>query len=289
MSIQITDIFVYPVKSLRGVRLKTAEITERGVKYDRRWMIVDEAGKFMTQRNFPQMATLSVDVSALATDVTLSISTPEGKSIACNATPSMPQENLMVTVWKDTVAAIPVSAVVDQWLSAYLGQACRLVYMPESTKRQVDPRYADEGKITSFADGYPLLLANESSLEELNNHMPAPAVPAQFRPNLIIKGAPAFAEDNWGTFRIGDAVFEAVKNCTRCEITRLDPVTGLRIPDPRKALVALGRNSEKGTLFGENLVVMKPGKIRVGDEIEFLKPRDIYPLPTLTPCPAPAA
>ena len=275
MTIRIADICIYPVKSLGGIRLAEAEVTERGLRLDRRWMLIDEAGKFITQRDYPAMATLAVFV--MADTNSLIVTKLDGQSLTVLA----PQggEAIEVSVFKSTMPALWIGHEADQFFSDYLGTACHLVYMPDTTRRQVSQKYAGPEHIVSFADGYPLLLANTASLEQLNSRLPAPVPMDRFRANVVVEGAEAFAEDNWGRFKIGSAVFEAVKPCGRCIITTIDQATGQKTgKEPLKTLASF-RNSEKGVRFGENLIVIEPGKIEVGDELEFLAPRGQYPHP----------
>jgi uncharacterized protein YcbX len=274
MTIRITDIFIYPVKSLGGFRVSEAEVTERGLRLDRRWMVVDSTRKFITQRDYPAMAALHVAESLVPGQV-ITITMPDGESLAIPAAPA--GQELAATVWKDTVPVITVSPEADMVLSAYLGISCQLVYMPNATRRQVNQKYAESEHITSFADGFPILLANQSSLDDLNARMASPIPMDRFRANIVVEGAEAFAEDGWGRVQIGSAMFEAVKPCTRCLITTIDQSTGQKTgKEPLKTLASF-RNSEKGVRFGENLLVTKTGIIKVGNEVEFLAARGDYP------------
>ena len=274
MSIRITALFIYPIKSLGGIPLEQAEVTERGLRLDRRWVIVDGAGRFITQRDYPAMARLLVAESTSPGEA-ITITAPDGQSVAV---PSQPTgEAVPVTIWKDTVTGIFVGRDADAFLSANLGTECRLVYMPDSTRRQVSQKYAGPEHITSFADGYPVLIATEGSLADLNGRMAAPVPMDRFRANIVVENAAAFAEDEWGRFRLGTAVLEAVKPCARCIITTIDQATGEKTgKEPLKTLASF-RNSEKGVRFGENLIVIEPGMVRVDDEVEFLAPRGKFP------------
>jgi uncharacterized protein YcbX len=274
MPILVTDIFIYSVKSLGGIRLAEAEVTERGLRLDRRWMLVDETGKFITQRDYPAMATLRVTESNVRGDA-ITIATPAGRIL--NVPWVQDGQTIEVTVFKSTMSAVLVGGEADEFLSAYLGIRCQLVYMPDTTRRQVSQKYAEPHHITSFADGFPLLIANTASLDDLNRRMASPIPMDRFRANIIVEGAEAFAEDGWGTLQIGSAVFEAVKPCTRCIVTTIDQAIGQKTgKEPLKTLASF-RNSEKGVRFGENLIVIAPGKIKVGDAVNLLATRGLYP------------
>ena len=176
-----------------------------------------------------------------------------------------------VRVWNSTVAAHTVSAAADEWLSEYLGADVRLVYMPDTSLRHCNPEYASHSDIVSFADGFPLLVTNEASLDDLNARITrngGTAVPMnRFRSNLVVRGAAAWAEDGWHEIAIGDAVFRAAKPCGRCQITTTDQATGeVRGPEPLQTLATF-RETGKGILFGVNLVPVKLGKVQVGDRV----------------------
>jgi uncharacterized protein YcbX len=266
MTVTLSAIHIYPVKALGGVSLPAAEVTARGLRHDRRFMVVDAEGKFVTQREVPMMATVWVEVDR----GNVMLSAADRESVSFPAEPPE-QPSRLVRVWASDVFAHALSTAADAWLSEFLGFGARLVYMPDSSERAIDPEFARKGEVVSFADGYPLLVVSEASLADLNarivkNGGTAVAM-SRFRPNLVIKGCEAYAEDRLGEIHIGVAVFRAVKPCARCQVTTTDQATGeLRGPEPLRTL-ATYRNSPKGAMFGMNLIPVTDGVIRVGDEV----------------------
>jgi uncharacterized protein YcbX len=180
---------------------------------------------------------------------------------------------MRVSVWRSVVDAIPVSREADRWLSEYLGLACRLVYMPESTKRYSNPDYAHDRKLVGFADGYAYLVTNEASLDDLNDRLGergAPPVPMnRFRPNIVVSGsAAAFAEDRWQEIAIGNVLLRAAKPCGRCQVTTTDQTTGeVTGPEPLATLTTFRDSQEFGAMFGMNYVTVRGGSVRVGDSV----------------------
>ena len=268
MNAVLTGIHIYPVKALGGISLLEAEVTARGLKHDRRFMVIDTDNEFVTQRENPKMATVWVELNNGA----VSFSAPDIDGISFPAEPrELPAR--LVRVWSSHIPAHSVSVEADAWLSEYLGFDARLVYMPDSSDRLVNPAHAKNGEIVSFADGYPLLIASEESLADLNARMAGEggtAIPMnRFRPNLVIKGGDAYAEDRLGEVRVGDAVFRAVKPCTRCQVTTTDQASGeVRGPEPLRTL-AKYHDSPNGVMFGMNLIPVNLATVRVGDEVHL--------------------
>ena len=272
----ISQINIYPVKSLDGYSVASAVVEKRGLQHDRCWMITDTEGVFVTQRVNGKMALLQ----AVVEDNTLTIKEKQNElnfiEIKINASSGL--ENT-VTVWDDTVKAASVSAAADAWLSAFLGKEYRLVVMPETTKRRVDENYNTGQDVVSFADGYPFLIIGEASMAELNERVLAknegadPLSIRRFRTNFVFTGGTAHAEDSLKNFKIGNVDFLGVKPCARCVLTTRDPDTGVKGKEP---LLTLGtyRQVNNKILFGQNLV-WQFGKwssdelpvVRVGDII----------------------
>ena len=271
MTVRLTAIHIYPVKALGSISLAACEVTPRGLKHDRRFMVVDGDDQFVTQRELPKMATVWMEIE----NGKVIFSAPDMDSVAFSAEPrELPSR--LVRVWSSDVPAHTVSPEADAWLTSYLCFNARLVYMPDSSDRAVSREHGQAGDIVSFADGYPLLLASEESLADLNARIAAngaTAVPMnRFRPNLVIQGCDAFAEDRLGEIRIGDAVFRAVKPCTRCQVTTTDQASGeVRGPEPLRTLAAY-RDSPNGVMFGMNLIPVKLGTVRVGDAVQLVAP-----------------
>ena len=266
MMMTVTEINIYPVKSLGGISIEGSESTSRGLKYDRRFMLVDENHEFLTQRDHPQMATIRTAIDG----DNLILSSPFDDSITVPLQPRL-LPTRTVKVWSSRVHAHTVSAEADTWLSDYLGMDARLVHMPDTAERRVSPDFAQNNEVVSFADGYPVLIASEESLAELNKRIAqtgaAPVTMDRFRANIVVKGCAPFAEDTWRDFDIGDASFRGVKPCTRCQMTTTDQTTGeVRGPEPLRTLATF-RDSAKGVKFGMNLLNTRLGMIRVGDAV----------------------
>ncbi len=268
MTTSLSAIFIYPVKALGAISLVEAIVTPRGLQHDRRFMVVDAHHQFLTQRDHPKMATVWVEIDAGQ----LIFSAPDVDSISFALTPKeLPTRT--VKVWASHVRAQTVSAQADQWLSDYLGADVRLVYMPDSTERRIHPAYAKNNEVVSFADGFPLLILSAASLEDLNARIVkngGNAVPMnRFRPNLVVSGCDAYAEDRLGDVVIGDALFRAVKPCARCQVTTTDQASGVvRGPEPLQTLGGY-RDSAGGVMFGMNLIPVTLTTVRVGDAVRF--------------------
>lgn len=263
-TIKLTGIYIYPIKSAAGFSWESAEVTKQGFQYDRRWMLVDETGKFITQRQFPNMALISVQVKGNC----LIVNAPDRETL------SLPihfdiSDRISVQVWRDVCEAIPLGKEVSQWFSEFLGIPCQLVYMPESSWRPVNANYTTNNEQVSFADGFPFLLISEASLQDLNSRLDQSIPMNRFRPNLVVSGCEAFAEDSWRSIRIGSIPFRVVKPCERCVVTTVDQATGIRGKEPLSTLTKY-RNREGKILFGQNLIQGELGTLRVGDLVEVL-------------------
>jgi uncharacterized protein YcbX len=231
-------------------------------------MVVDESGRFLTQRQHPRMATLL----AATTPAGLLLTDAAGETLEV-ATPHDGAPTLSVTVWRDVVRSRVAGPAADAWLSERLGVACTLVHLGDTTARAIDPAYAPSGGSVSFADGFPLLLASAASLADLNARLASPIPIGRFRPNVVVEGGLAWDEDCWRVVRTGEAVFRVAKPCERCIVTTIDPATGER-PDKTEPLYTLGRfrrDLRGGVMFGQNLIPERLGRIRVGDPVEVLE------------------
>lgn len=263
MSKTITAIYVYPVKSLAGISLQEAVPEVRGLQYDRRWMLVDESGTFVSQREIPKMALLDTAITPEGIAVFPRQNPADRVLIPFEPTPDAPL--LEVKVWDDYCEGQVVSADLNQWFSAQLEHALQLVYMPVATQRIADQRYAPAGHTVSYADGFPVLIIGESSLEALNRKLEQPVGMDRFRPNLVFSGGEAFEEDEWQDFSIGNQKFRGVKKCGRCIMTTIDQQTTEKSAEPLKTLAGFRKDGNR-ILFGQNLVWMGgEGGIRVGD------------------------
>ncbi|HEY8927910.1 MAG TPA: MOSC N-terminal beta barrel domain-containing protein [Mucilaginibacter sp.] len=266
--LQVSELFIYPIKSLSGISLTRAKITATGFEYDRRWLLVDEHNNFITQREYHQMALLAVSIEDSGLRVThkfnkASVFVPFNDA-------SKEYEKVVVRIWDDICEAEFVSIEADEWFSKMLGLKCRLVYMPDSTRRIVDQRYAPDDSITSFADAFPFMMIGQASLDELNSRMSAPLPMDRFRPNIVFTGDEPFAEDMYGHFKIAGIDFYGVKLCARCVMTTVDQETAIKGKEPLKTLARYRFKNNK-ILFGQNLVHNGIGEIAVGDELTVLK------------------
>ena len=267
--LHLSQINIFPIKSLDGYSPASATVEKRGLQHDRRWLITDINGQFMTQRNNGKMtllrATIEDNVLIIrekakeSNDFKIPIITEGGK--------------LPVTVWDDTVQAALVSKEANEFLSDFLGKEVLLVKMPDATERRVDAQYNLGHDIVSFADGYPFLIIGEASMQDLNDRLDTPLSIRRFRTNFLFSGGQPYQEDGFQNFKIGDVDFIGVKNCARCVLTTRDPDTGVKGKEPLKTLQEYRQKGAK-TLFGQNVVwdFAKwskdfPPEIKVGDEI----------------------
>lgn len=264
----LSEIWVYPVKSLAGIPLQTAVVEPRGLQYDRRWMLVDAAGQFVTQREIAGMALLGTAVEPPFLSVFLKKNPAQKIQIPLDP-PVSEMAKMRVQVWSANCAARRYGSEINDWFSDVLGQKLQLVFMPDTTRRPADSRYAPRGQHVSFADGFPFLLIGQASLDELNSRLAQPLPMNRFRPNLVFTGGAPFEEDGWSHFFIGDQPFQGVKPCGRCIITTTDQETALRAAEPLKTL-AMYRRVENKILFGQNAVWLgreAAPRISVGAEI----------------------
>lgn len=260
VSVTIAELHVYPVKGLRAIRVARARLTRRGLEHDRRFMVVDAGGTFLTQRGHPSLATVWTDI----TGGELRLAAPDRDEIAVSLEPTG-GEALEVRVWESRCRALAPSPAADAWLSAFLGLDCRLVYMPEATERPVDPRFAGPGHHVGFADGYPVLVASTASLADLNARLAKPVPMNRFRPNVVLSGAPAYAEDGWREIRSGSARLRLAKPCQRCQVTTIDQATGeVRSAEPLATLSAYRATADCTNRFGMNAVVLETGLVEEG-------------------------
>jgi uncharacterized protein len=266
----LSDIYVYPVKSLGGIRLESSVVQRRGLQYDRRWMLTDPEGKFLTQREIPEMALLGTRLEAESLVLyhklqpEMSIRVPLEPDITW-----MPQAR--VQVWGDRLKAYQHTPIIHQWCSDMLGFDARLVYMTEHSRRAADGRYAPKGQYVSFADGFPFLLLGQASLDDLNSRLEKSVPMDRFRPNLVFQGAAPYAEDGFADFWIGDQPFRGVKPCARCVLITTDQATAQRYAEPLRTLSTYRKSNNK-VYFGQNTVWMGEGSglIRVGEPLRVV-------------------
>ncbi|MEN8760855.1 MAG: MOSC domain-containing protein [Thiogranum sp.] len=264
---KVTEINIYPIKSTRRIALRQSQVLPRGLPLDRRWMLVDADGRFITARQFPALAMVQTAVRDDVVQVSVA-----GRPML--QLPLQPADGRItsVTVWRDVCDAVPAGAEADAWFSGYLGIPCRLVQMTDNLVRAVDPDYGQAGDEVSFADGFPLLLISEASLADLNRRLHTPVSMRRFRPNLVVDGEVAYQEDQWRRLRVGEVEFAGVKNCSRCVFTTIDPDTGVKDPhkEPLRTLASYRRQAQGGVYFGQNLIPRSGGVIHVGDRVDIL-------------------
>lgn len=267
MSAYISQLAIYPLKSAAGIALQQAELTPLGLQWDRRWLLVDDNGKFVTQRQYAKMALIQCQVIA---DI-LHVTAPNMPSLI--AIPHHPQA-LSVLVWQDTVMALTVSSYADQWFSDYLGFSVRLVYFPEQSQREVDTAWAGEGHQTAFSDGFPILVISQASFDDLSQHWQQTINWRRFRPNIVIAGDfPPYWEDQCRGLKIGETELALVKPCSRCVIPSIDPETGDKDSSLLKILQQHRRREDGKTYLGQNAIIQQAQArvvLNVGDKVEFL-------------------
>jgi uncharacterized protein YcbX len=260
---QLSGITIYPVKSCAGIDLDLVTLDRFGPVGDRRWLVVDERGRFISQRDQARMALIRVE--QMQGGIRLSL----GDSSSQVGIPGADATELRVSVWEDSVRALLADSSAGEWLSRQLGRPCRLVYMPDTCQRLVDGLYARDGETVSFADGFPLLLISEASLVDLNSRLDNPVPMNRFRPNLVVSGCERFAEDGWRRIRIGDVKFNVAKPCSRCVIPTIDQATGQRDGQINRVLASFRRVNGQ-VMFGQNLLYQRAGRLSLGDSVEVL-------------------
>lgn len=277
---KVSEINIYPVKSLGSVSSENCLVEKRGFKFDRRWMLTDKNGEFFTQREFPKMATLSIEIN----EESLIVSTFENEKIEV---PFEFEKNRTqkVTIWNSICDAFALPENISEWFSNVLETECQLVYMPDESEREINKIFNQNDEIVSFADGYPFLLIGENSLNDLNEKLETKLTMNRFRPNIVIDGAEKYAEDTWNKIQIGETVFRSTKPCARCVMTTIEQEKGkFDGKEPLKTLAeyrqardvfpdnfkALDLNAN-AVLFGRHFVAENVGgTIKIGDELKIL-------------------
>ncbi|MBI1936965.1 MAG: MOSC domain-containing protein [Ignavibacteriales bacterium] len=259
----LSEINIYPVKSLAGISLNEAEVTDRGLEYDRRWMLVDENNSYITQRTVPGMALIKVAFNSHNLEF---VHKKNGERFSINVNDE-PYEKSEIIVWSDTVDADFVSPRADEWFGEMLKIKCRLVHMPDSARRLVDKKYASKNEIVSFADGYPFLVIGQASLDDLNNRLSEKLPMNRFRPNFVFSGGEPFDEDRMKSFKLCGITFYPVKPCSRCIVTTTNQDTAERGKEPLHTLSAY-RKIEHKIMFGQNLLHEGKGIVKAGEELK---------------------
>ncbi|WP_395576975.1 MOSC domain-containing protein [Streptomyces sp. BK79] len=270
---RLQSIHVHPVKAFRSLSLREAVVEPWGLAGDRRWMLIDDGGKVVTQRRRPRLALAAAEP---VPGGGLRLSAPGREPL----TVPVPRatRTVMAQVFRDKVEVLPAQdEAAHAWCSAFLGADVRLVYLDDpATRRPVDPEYALPGETVSFADGFPLLLTTTASLDALNSliaegeHASEGPLPMnRFRPNVVVSGTDPWAEDGWSRVTVGEVAFRVAKPCGRCAVTTTDQGTADRGREPLHSL-GLHRRVDGKLVFGQNLVPAGPGTIRVGDPVRVV-------------------
>ena len=257
MAAIVTDLYFYPIKSFRGFRVKDLSLVSQGAEWDRQWMLVDEKNNMLTMRQLPQLARIGVNIDDFM-ELTL-----EGFGSVDFGMQETEGDELTVKVWDDSVKAFEVSSEVSEWLSQVLSKSVKLVRFSDSFKRQSQER-PESG--LRFHDAQPLLVISKASLLDLEKQAGVTLSMSRFRPNIVIDGVPAYAEDTQASFKLGNVEFVAVKPCTRCKITTVHPLTGEVGEEPLKTLNTY-RKGPKGPTFGYYFAHKNNGRIHVGQEL----------------------
>lgn len=263
--ITISSLIYYPIKACRGFEVESAKVERMGVQHDRRMMVTTPEGEFLTQREYPRLAL----VTPALQDGSLELSAPKYDTLRLGIqTTGTP---VPVNVWKSKgVQAIDQGEEAAQWFSNWLGIEVRLVHIADGYIRRVNEAYAvNADDHTGFADGYPILLASEEGLADLNSRLESPVPMNRFRPNIVVKGCGPFEEDSWNRIQAGDVKLAVVKPCARCEVTTIDKETLERSKEPLKTLGKY-RKHKLGAIFGQNVIPLNEGTLRLGMSVEIL-------------------
>ena len=265
LPIFVSALYSYPIKSCGGISLEFAEINQRGIRGDRAFMVVDLAGRFVTQRQQPRMALIRPTIK----DGVLTVTAPNMPEIPIVVDDT--GKRYKVEIWNDLCVGVDQGDAIATWFSTFLGIACRVVHMPEDSVRKVNPQYAtQEQDQVAFADGYPFLLVTEASLADLNARMQEPLPMNRFRPNVVLKGTQPYVEDMWRKICIGEVLFHIAKTCERCPVTTTDQATAVVGKEPLRTL-ATYRRTQRGVVFGQNLIHAHEGIIRLGDTVKVVE------------------
>lgn len=262
----LSEIWIYPVKSLGGVNLRSAKVQPKGLQYDRRWMLIDQNGVAMTQRVFPEMALFKLKINGenLQIDFKKSGTSISNRIMDMSVAPDSPP--IKAQVWNDTVEVLEVDPELSQWFSHHLHTTCKLVSFPEENRRDVDPQYALSNDQVSLADAYPFLIIGERSLDDLNQKLTDPVPMNRFRPNFVFTGGTPFIEDQWRELTIGSIGFTAVKKSDRCVLTTVNQDTAEKSSEPLKTLSTY-RKVDNKVYFGQNLIAVDEGIVNEDDVI----------------------
>lgn len=263
--ITISSLIYYPIKACRGFEVESANVERMGLENDRRMMVTTPDGEFLTQREYPRLALVTPKLNHGSLELTAPGYDSLQMGIQTSGTP------VSVNIWKSKgVQAIDQGEEAAQWFSGWLGAEVRLVHFADGTIRRVNEAYAvHQDDHTGFADGYPILLASEEGLADLNSRLESPVPMNRFRPNIVVKGCGPFEEDSWNRIKLGDVELAVVKPCARCVVTTIDKETLEKSKEPLKTLSKY-RNHELGAIFGQNVIPLNEGTLQLGMTVEIL-------------------
>ena len=262
----LSEIWIYPIKSLGGIPLETGTVQRKGLQYDRRWMLIDQDSVAMTQRAYPDMALFKPRIRESKLSVRF---VKNQREISCaDFSLETPRSDhwISATVWNDNVDVLDVDPGISEWFTHHLGTTCRLVAFPEDRPRLVNPDYSVNQEQVSLADAYPFLIIGQASLEDLNKRLDHGVPMNRFRPNFVFTGGKPFDEDHWRDLSIGEIPFAAVKRSDRCVLTTVNQETAAKGHEPLRTLSRYRKVGNK-VYFGQNLVALAEGDVRVGDPV----------------------
>lgn len=262
---EVSDLFIYPVKSCGGVRVERAVVGATGFEHDRRWIVAGDDGSFFSQREYPRLALVRVRLD----EERLHLEAPELPPLEIPLH-GEPRPTVRVAVWDDECPAIDEGSRAATWFSDHLRCSARLVRLADDDARPLGSSSAQPGDRLSFADAFPFLLISQASLDGLNRQLPLPVTMDRFRPNIVVDGCGPHAEDGWHRVRIGQVVFRVAKACARCVVTTVDQATAERGREPLRTLSTY-RTVDGHVLFGQNLVHEGEGPLQLGDPVAVLE------------------
>lgn len=263
--VRVTALWLYPIKGCAGVPVQRLELDAFGARGDRRWMVVDGDGRFLSQRDLPSMARLR----ALPQGDAVRLHVPGHAPLT--PTPFADAPTSPVEIWGDVVQATFPSPAADRVLADFLARPCRLAWLPPTSLRPVPAPWGEPGDRVAFPDAFPFLLASEESLAALNAHLEQPVEMLRFRPGIVVRGEDAWAEDGWRRIRVGEVELDVAKPCARCAVTTVDPATGERSGKEPLRTLARVRAWDGQAWFAQNLIHSGPGTLSVGDPVRVLE------------------
>ncbi|GAA6183038.1 YcbX family protein [Aliiglaciecola sp. NS0011-25] len=267
----LSQINIYPIKSCAGISLSSSKVEQMGLEFDRRFVLTQTNGTFITARTDSTLCLVQTEVTATG----LRLNAPGMPELIIKYA-EFSEKYQTVKVWEDDINGQYCDPIYDHWFSQFLGKPCKLVFFGEQSKRRVKNSDSE----VSFADGYPFLVISQQSLNDLNSRLATPVTMSQFRPNLVIDNCAPFEEDNWKKIRIGEVEFEIMKSCSRCIFTTVDPITGEKNPqlEPLSTLQKYRKDKKGDVLFGQNLIALNAGHIKLEDDVSVIEQqaRSIY-------------